>query len=1146
MAEEQRHTLELIAHHLIAAARPLIEARRSLGAFMRLMARIGFFAGDIPPPYHQLATTVSDAAAALEGMPPTPSAEDLFAVLQKAKGVYDAIRQLAAGPAPSGADASAYAAEIGERLFELLLTDYLAAEQPGAYNVLAMLKVITTENVPATATRPSFVRTNFRWEELPKVITDPSELPARVYGWGHADLDDELLLTHLGELGLALGLPVAYRVSDETALVGYLGTAGLFPPPSGRSLVLPFFYANVEGRTIEGALALQRLPAQGSTPPGLILEPRLPSQMPLQIDLAPSAKLNLRAGTNLGQLFGVTITPPGDVSVRYPFAPGTPPPAAGVGASFSYTPEAPATLLGDPKGSRIELGSAAASLGVDMVGSNVDLNLSADLHGLKIVIAAADADSFLRSVIGDKPAAIDVPLGIDWSRQNGIRFKGSAAFEVSLHPHLQLGPLCVEEVTVSLTAPTSGAPRTRLKATAGISGELGPLAFLVQGIGIKTDIIFEPGNAGPFGIDLGFQPPDGIGLEVDAGGFTGGGFLIFDKDKGEYSGGLDLLFAGKIAVRCLGILDTKIPGGGFSLLILISSEFPPIQLPFGFKLLGVGGLLGLNRSVSLEALAIGLRDNSFDSILFPTNVVANAPQIIGDLNRLFPPNSGHFLVGPMAKLGWATPTLVHAEVGLVLDLPRLDIAFLGVIRAALPADEIPILTLQVNFFGTFDFKTGRLQLDASLYDSHILDFTLTGDMAFRFYWLKDANLLLTVGGFNPAYTPPPMNLPKLSRISIVLFEGNPDVRAEGYFAITANTTQFGARIELNYGVHGFSVYGFLSLDAVMTMIPFHFSSDTAAMLAVRSGNHTLFSIHLELTLDGPLPWHARGTASFEVGFVFTITISVHFDITVGPSLATLLEAIDVLAKLFAALADPRNWRTRLPTDSHQTVTLRTLPDPANMLVVQPFGFIDIAQKISPLAIAIQRFGSTTPQGGSVFRIVDVAVGGTSIDTAAVHEEFAPAQFFAMSDAEKLSRPSFAAYEAGIAIGGGALPIADFMRRRDVSYEVIYIPEHPPIRVKFGMPEILSQFSVAGAAVSRSPLSRATSAASPLADRVTVESDQYVVVSTEDLGLFRSDLVFDTATAADLALQGLFVQRPELTGTIQVVPATAVPRGGAPA
>jgi len=143
------------------------------------------------------------------------------------------------------------------------------------------------------------------------------------------------------------------------------------------------------------------------------------------------------------------------------------------------------------------------------------------------------------------------------------------------------------------------------------------------------------------------------------------------------------MFEDGIAVHALAILDTKLPEGGFSLLILISSEFPAIPLPLGFKLLGVGGLLGLNRSVALEALAAGLRDDSFQTILFPTDVVANAPQIISNLNRLFPQSTGHFIVGPMAKLGWATPTLVTAEVGLVLDLPTLDIAFVGVVRAAL-------------------------------------------------------------------------------------------------------------------------------------------------------------------------------------------------------------------------------------------------------------------------------------------------------------------------------------------------------------------------------------------------------------------------------------------------------------------------------
>jgi hypothetical protein len=233
----------------------------------------------------------------------------------------------------------------------------------------------------------------------------------------------------------------------------------------------------------------------------------------------------------------------------------------------------------------------------------------------------------------------------------------------------------------------------------------------------------------------------------------------------------------------------------------------------------------------------------------------------------------------------------------------------------------------------------------------------------------------------------------------------------------------------------------------------------------------------------------------------------------------------------------------LPYGAHPAVTLRTLPDPAQMLIVEPFGGLDVSQKVSPLAIAIQRFGATTPQDGSVFRIADVTVPGGAIETDPLHEEFAPAQFFAMSDAEKLSRPSFAAYEAGIAIGKDA-PTADLMRCREVSYEVIYLPEHPPVRVRFGMPDVLSQFSMAGAAVAQSPLSWAKRAASPLVERVSVEPERYVVVSTENLALFRSDLTFDTATAADLALRGLFAERPELTGTIQVVPAAAVPHAEA--
>ncbi|HEU5077596.1 MAG TPA: DUF6603 domain-containing protein [Opitutaceae bacterium] len=1140
MAEDSKPTLQLIAQHLIAAAQPLIEAGSSLGAFMRLMARIGFFASDIPQVYRQLATTVGDAASAVENLPASPSLQDVLALLQKAKAIFDAIQQLAQAPAPAGVDASAYATEIGERLFELLLTDYLALEQPGAYNVLSMLRVITVEPVAATATRPSYIRTRFRWDEIPKAISDPAGLPARVYGWGQPDFDAQLALEHLGRLGLALGLPVAYRTSDDDRTSGYLGLPRAFPPRSSRAVVLPFFYANIDGETIEGALALQRLPAKGTALPGLVLEPRLPAGMPFTFQLSPSAKITLRAGTNLGELFGLTLRPPREIGVVYPFAPDTPPPAAGVGIQFSYTPPETLQLLGDPKASRIELGSASVDFGVDVSGSSVALNLGADLQGLKVVIAAGEGDGFLRTILGDTPVAIDVPLGFEWSQNNGLRFKGSAAFEVALHPHLHLGPIKVDEASLKLAAAPDDSSKITLDLGASLSGSLGPIQFALQGVGLTAALSLQPGNAGPFGIDIGFKSPTGVGLAIDAGGFVGGGFLNFDSAKGEYSGALELTFQNTISIRAIGILSTKTgSGSGFSLLILVVTEFTPIQLSFGFTLLGVGGLLGLNRSVVLDQLQLGVRDGSLDSVLFPRDVVANAPRILGDLQRIFPTQDGLFLIGPMAKLGWGTPTLVSLELGLILDLPRPMFAIVGILRVAAPTEELPVLRLTVSFAGSVDFEKGQLQFDASLFDSRVLNFTLTGDMAVRVYWKEDANLLLTVGGFNPAYTPPPMNLGTIRRLGIVLFEGNPDVRVEAYFAITSNTVQFGGKLEVKYGLDIFNVYGFIGLDVLISRNPFHFVAEITGQLAVRTGSHVLFSMKLDFILEGPKPLHAHGKGSFEIGFIFTITFSVSFDITIGDPLALLLSAVDVLGELVGALSNLGNWRPILPPGSNQSVSLRKIADDPQTLVLHPFGTLSISQKSSPLNIAIQRFGSSTPDKGSTFQIIDVKIGSDAVATSTTSEEFAPAQFFTMSDAEKLSRPSFSAYDSGINIGGDLNAVTDAMRSRDVTYEVIYLLEHAPTRVRYQFSKTFSKFALGASAASKSALSQSLNAASALSERVTYSDEHYAVASTDDLTLHAPGLVFANATAADQALRQMLAQQPELHGSLQVLPASAL-------
>ena len=62
---------------------------------------------------------------------------------------------------------------------------------------------------------------------------------------------------------------------------------------------------------------------------------------------------------------------------------------------------------------------------------------------------------------------------------------------------------------------------------------------------------------------------------------------------------------------------------------------------FGFTLLAVGGIIGLNRTMNLDALLQGVRTGGINSVMFPKDVIANAPRIISDLRAFFPPRGGH-------------------------------------------------------------------------------------------------------------------------------------------------------------------------------------------------------------------------------------------------------------------------------------------------------------------------------------------------------------------------------------------------------------------------------------------------------------------------------------------------------------------------
>ncbi|MCP5106064.1 MAG: hypothetical protein GY950_21950 [bacterium] len=1137
---ENQGTLELIARHLALALKPLKDSVGSEDNFRQFMYRLGWNVTALPAEYSNLVILIDDAIQKLDSLSPNPSFEDIKDLLEKIKNIYDAIQSISA--APPGVDAGEFLSEIGERLFEILLIDYLVAQLPDVYNIFSALDIIEVENLPPSASKHAFIRTKFKWEEIPKVIADPLSIPLRVYGWGTDDLDFNLVIEHISELFFALEFPVAIREVDEQLSRSYSGITDA--PYLGTNLMLkvPFYYITIADKQLEASFALLELPGSGGKLPGIILEPQIPSEFPSTFHLADDIDLEIRAGSNIVSQFGILIRP-GQLDVKYPFKPGEELPSAGFGISFDFHPGTSVVLLGSPDTTRLQLKGAAAGFEVNYLDEELEVILDAELKGLTIIVKAGEGDSFLKKITGDKDLNIEIPMGIEWSSTRGLHFKGGGGFEVELPLHHEIGPIIIDAVHLQAKVPFEAEPMIKSYVGVNIAGQLGPLSFAVEDIGIKLDLAFVDGNAGPFDIDVGFKWPTGIGLSINGGGFKGGGSLRFDPANKRYEGMLELEFQDKIALKAIGLLTTQLPGGkeGFSLLIIITAEFTPIQLGFGFTLNGVGGLLGLNRTAKIERLRTGVKDNTLSSVLFPTDIVVNANRIISDLRQVFPAQEGRFIFGPMAKIAWGTPPLITIDLGLLIEVPDpVRLVILGVVKAVLPDEKAAFLRLQVNFLGDINFEKKQLSFDASLFDSKLLSFPLSGDMAIRLNWGSDPNFLLTVGGFHPAYEPPPMNLPNLRRLTLQLLKGNnPRLTLETYFAVTSNTAQFGAKLELYAAKGRFNVYGFLSFDALFQFNPFYFIAEVSAMLALRVGSSSIASIKLDLTLEGTTPWKAHGTAKLKL--CWFLTVKVRFNKTFGEERDTTLPAIEVMPLLEAALSADGNWQPQIPGRSHLLVSLKQIETTADTIIAHPFGSLEISQKVVPLNIPIDKFGNQKPGDGNEFRIKDVTVGTEVQDTVDTEEFFAPAQFFEKTDLEKLSGKSFEKYDSGIRIASSGELKSDYYAKRDVEYELFYIDSQRDrlLLSRFDRvapdADAFNAWAVNGA-IADSDLSFAKNAKSALApDEVTVGRENFAVVNISNLTVFDDDSLATNEEAALYKMGKLVQDNPALEGALQVVP-----------
>ncbi len=1101
----------------------------------------------LTPVVGRIQDVISSATTLLEATTDEEKLEAAVPLLLAAKAALDELIKVenairSAAGLPQNFINNAPLDQLPKRLLDYLIFQSLRQRYPRIFGTLLLMGILDEEVLAEdNAIFQSACKLKVvHWERLPRYLSEPGAVINEVYKW-NTDLDSDLLLTKFEVFTKAMALSGGLYTQSDTVKNALGNTT-----PGLLEVRMPVFSQGFYPTTFtEFGINITPAAARSGLKKGLAIIPYFDGTAVFDFELDEYWEATLTTNIDIDAGLGLVLRPPFSLQVLQNLF--NSPTAAGTLNSELVIQQITSTaeeffIFGDKDNTHLSASGISARFYGSSNASGQDAGAELEIKTVDLLITTGEGDAFLSQILPAAGINATFEAGIGFSLSNGVYFKGSAGIEIYLPTHIQLGPVEIEGITIAIKPEDGEIP---IEVSSTIKGDLGVLQFVVENIGVSSRLSFPTdgdGNVGPMDVTLGFKPPNGLGLTINAGAVIGGGYLFFDFENEEYAGAMELTIVGLISVKAIGLITTKMPDGseGFSMLVIITAEFmPPFQLGYGFTLIGVGGLLGLNRTVLLDPLRDGVRTGSVDSIMFPQDIIANAPRIISDLKTIFPPYEGKFLIGPMAKMGWGTPTLISLSFGLIIEIPG-NIAILGVLKVALPEERIPIVQIQVAFVGTLDFEKQMLTFDASLYESFILMMTLEGDMAVRLQWGDDPDFILTVGGFHPSYTPPPLALPTLRRLAINILDTSVAyIRVECYQAVTSNTVQFGANAELSFELAECSIDGHIGFDALFQFSPFYFIIELSSSFALKAIGIDLMSVRVKMSLEGPTPWRAKGTGSVSLLF---IDISADVDITWGDTQNTALPDIEILPLFIVEINKSEQWNTVLSTAENLLVSLRTFEvTDTPPLVLHPSGSLVIQQKLLPLTVSIDKVGNQKTSDVQKITISAASSGSVALEVSDVEENFALAQYQEMSDAEKLSTPSFEKMPAGVSVTMGTESIKNGnMVRKKVAYEITIIDKEPrkPLRrgVLYKQVDVLFGNFLKGNSVSKSVLSKNyLTKLQPFDGKVAVMNEGYTVAFQKDNKAFGSKATFNSQMGAQTYMQAQITKNPALKKEIHIVP-----------
>ncbi len=871
------------------ALAPLRAAVASPAALQSFLKQFGWTLPDAN--LTQLTTTLKELST-LAADPSSMSVEQLASDLVKAATM---VRSITTSGAPQ-----AFVSTFPEELLDYLVYSAVATGVPGLFGVLHFAGVFSEKRVAADATtgRAEHIEFIVAWDRLGGLADQPLQTIAAAYGWGAA-FDGDALVRSIGILVRGFGaravlLGVDPQLRDEYYAHGAPAAAGL------KNVIMSVpgldFTTSADAAAATVRLALLALPIPPNATAianadGIAIMPVITGQAADTISLTDTITLKL-GGDVLARPVRAEFHP-GSAVVRA--TPGD----AHIDGSARLDAKAPATApwiaIGNAQSSRLELSAAHVALGLTgTLDGDMELTAEVGLDAAALVIDFSEGDSLIKGAVSNQPTKSPLSFTIKWSSKTGFSLGGQPRLQIMLPVQQSLaGVATIQQIGFAL-----GVTDGRLEFDAMLTGSasIGPVSLEVQNVGLAIFVAPSaatdpPGVLGNIDFGFGFKSPSGVGAAIDISGLTGGGFLSHDDAASQYAGMMQLSYQ-ELQLQAFGLIATKLPTGpGYSMVAMIDATFPPIELGAGFTLNGVGGLFGVNRTISTDALQAALKAHTLSGFLFSKNPVANAAQVLTDLQTFFPPAQGRYIFGPLLQIGWGTPTVITIDLALILELPDpVRLLLLGELAVLLPTPDAPLLELHMDVLGTVDFGTDEGSLDAVLHDSRLMKYPLQGAMALRSCWAgSNKSFLLSIGGFHPKFQPPP-GFPTLQRVSFSMPAGPiSKLNLNGYFAVSSNTLQIGAHVDLFVGVDGFGISGILNFDTLIERDPFYFDGDISGSVTLSVDGDDVMTLDLSAGLTGPAPWHCAGSVHFSVlGFGVTKSFSHSFGDTAA-ALATDLD-----------------------------------------------------------------------------------------------------------------------------------------------------------------------------------------------------------------------------------------------------------------